>query len=215
MPALREVNFRDTTRLISTQYTEQTALASLDLPPKVLSILSELDAATNERKIAEMGGRLGIGIAELVYGIPEATLVNAAFCHPGLGARFHGRLRGAWYAGIERETAMAEVRFHRERFLREMRATGSFRFAYRAFLADFAGPYPVLTEADAGCLATEPYPVCYARPQALARSLLEQGAAGIVYPSTRRAGGTCVVCFRPALVYHVRRGNVVEVEVSL
>jgi RES domain len=215
LPELREVDYRDTTRLISTQYTEQTVLESLDLPAEVVSQLSELDAATNERKLAEIGGRLGIGIAELVYGIPEATVINAAFCHPGQGGRFHGRLRGAWYAGIERETAMAEVRFHRERFLREMRATGSFRFAYRAFLADFVGPYPVLTEADADCLAKEPYPACYARPQALAQALLEQGAAGVVYPSTRRTGGTCIACFRPALVYHVRRGSVVEIDVSL
>jgi hypothetical protein len=39
----------------------------------------------------------------------------------------------------------------------------------------------------------------------LAAGLLEHGANGIVFPSVRRAGGTCVACFRPALVYHVRR----------
>ena len=31
------------------------------------------------------------------------------------------------------------------------------------------------------------------------------GAAGIVYPSVRRAGGTCLACLRPVLVQHVRR----------
>ncbi|MBV8437475.1 MAG: hypothetical protein JOY95_08195 [Silvibacterium sp.] len=30
---------------------------------------------------------------------------------------------------------------------------------------------------------------------------------GILYPSARRLGGKCLVCFRPALVYNVRRGK--------
>jgi hypothetical protein len=29
----------------------------------------------------------------------------------------------------------------------------------------------------------------------------------VVYPSVRRAGGTCVACFRPALVGNVRRAK--------
>jgi hypothetical protein len=36
------------------------------------------------------------------------------------------------------------------------------------------------------------------------------GSNGIAYPSVRLSGGTCVVCFRPALVYHVRRASRLE-----
>jgi hypothetical protein len=32
------------------------------------------------------------------------------------------------------------------------------------------------------------------------------GALGVVYPSVRRRGGTCLACFRPALVANVRKG---------
>ena len=32
------------------------------------------------------------------------------------------------------------------------------------------------------------------------------GSLGVVYPSVRHAGGTCVACFRPALVANVRCG---------
>jgi hypothetical protein len=35
-------------------------------------------------------------------------------------------------------------------------------------------------------------------------SLLERGSNGIVYRSVRRAGGECLVCFRPRLVSAVR-----------
>ncbi len=41
--------------------------------------------------------------------------------------------------------------------------------------------------------------------------LLAAGAAGIVYPSVRRGGGTCLACFRPALVANVRQGGSVTV----
>ncbi len=51
----------------------------LPLPANVLGDLSELEAATNERKIAEAGGNPGTGPAELFYGVAESDIVNAAF----------------------------------------------------------------------------------------------------------------------------------------
>jgi hypothetical protein len=41
--------------------------------------------------------------------------------------------------------------------------------------------------------------------QDLAGRLLNAGSNGIVYPSVRRLSGTCIACFRPALVYNVRQ----------
>ena len=49
-------------------------------------------------------------------------------------------------------------------------------------------------------------PESYVESQALAERLLETGSLGIVYPSVRRDGGTCLACFRPALVMNVRKG---------
>ena len=101
----------------------ESVLDNLPLPPNVLGDLSGLDAATNERKMAESGRTLGgIGPQELIYGIPEAHIVNAAFTHPGPnGGRFNDSRRGAWYAGIEFDTSLAEVSFHRRRLLRDVR----------------------------------------------------------------------------------------------
>lgn len=36
--------------------------------------------------------------------------------------------------------------------------------------------------------------------------LFEEGSLGVVYPSVRHSGGTCIACFRPALVMNVRKG---------
>jgi len=55
------------------------------------------------------------------------------------------------------------------------------------------------------CLQPDPVPLCYSASQALANKLLFEGSNGIVYPSARRHSGTCVACFRPALVFHLRR----------
>jgi hypothetical protein len=36
--------------------------------------------------------------------------------------------------------------------------------------------------------------------------------SGLLYPSVRHRGGTCLACFRPALVVNVRIGWVVTLE---
>ncbi len=64
--------------------------------------------------------------------------------------------------------------------------------------------------AFARYLRPEPIPRCYLGPQHLAERLLTRRSNGIIYPSVRRPGGTCVVVFRPALVYNVRRGARLE-----
>ena len=47
-----------THRLIPAKNSPKSVLENLSLPSHVISDLSELDAATNERKIAERGGNL-------------------------------------------------------------------------------------------------------------------------------------------------------------
>jgi hypothetical protein len=205
-----------THRLIPAKFGNESVLESLPLPSNVLADLSELDAATNERKIAENGGNTAIGPGELLLGVPEAHIVNAAFTHPGpFGGRFHSPQRGAWYAGFEIETSIAEVAFHKQLFLAEGRIQGRHAFDYIDFLADFSGSFHML---DAGeresCLLPGPVPQCYSAPQALANRLLFAGSNGIVYPSVRRTSGTCMACFRPALIFYPRRGQTYRLEVE-
>lgn len=201
-----------THRLIPAKFADRagsSVLETLPLPVNVLADLSELDAATNERRIAERGGNPAIGPGELLFGVPDADIVNAAFTHPGLdGGRFHSAPRGAWYAGFELETSIAEVAYHRRRFLLDARIHEPIPFEYQEFLADFSGDFHTLSAAEQkDCLLPEPVPQCYAPSQDFARKLLFAGSNGIVYPSVRRPGGTCLACFRPALVFHPRRGN--------
>ena len=204
----------ETHRLIPTKYSEGgSVLDNLGLPDEVLADLSELDAATNDRVIAgNNGALLDIGPGELLSGVPEADIVNAAFCHPGPhGARFNSPRRGAWYAGLDLETSKEEVAFHKVRFLVNARLYEVETCQYRDFLADFSGEYHILNEVtEAACLQADPTPDCYGAGQALAHQLLHAQVPGIAYPSVRHSGGTCVVCFRPALVNNPRRDLVHE-----
>ena len=196
-----------THRFIPAKYSKGIILETLSLPPGVLADLNEIDVATNGRRAAEQGGNTAISPSELLFGVPYAPIVNAAFCHPGpYGGRFNSPQRGAWYAGTEMETSLAEVAFHKRRFLKEARLTDRYTFDYVDFLADFCSEFHYLDTAESNtCLQPDPVPQCYQASQALAHRLLYAGSNGIIYPSVRRPAGTCIACFRPALVFHPRQ----------
>ena len=197
-----------THRLVPSEYSAGSVLESLPLPANVLADLSELDAATNERKIAERGRYAGIGPNELLFGVPQAQIVNAAFCHPSpYGGRFHGPQRGAWYAAFDLETSIEEVSFHKRRFLREAHISGEHDFEYVDFLADFFGEFHRLDGRESeSYLQPEPVPECYAASQALATALFYAGSHGVVYPSVvgRRAPALRI---STRLIFHPRRSN--------
>jgi len=169
-----------------------------------LRALFEVDAATNDRLLAERGRALAIGPDELVTAVPHAAVINSAFCHPHpLGSRFNGSDRGAWYAAFELDTAKAEVAFHKSIELAEIGSPNE-SVTYDEYLADFKADFHDLRETRGFRSSLDPK--SYLTSQALAAAMLEAGSLGIVYPSTRREGGTCLACFRPALVTHVRAG---------
>ena len=201
----------DTHRLIPSAYEEDTVLNRLTTDSDDLIALSELEGATNERLLGEAGLLPGITVRELVFGLSYSHIVNAAFTHAKpFGSRFNGPERGAWYAGFSLETAGIEVAFHKSEELREVNWQDKETFPYADFLADFRGGFHDIRE-DFGfskCLD----PNSYGASQKLAEELLDKGSAGIVYPSVRHSGGTCIVCFRPALVNNVRKGGQVSVE---
>lgn len=221
-PPVKEFRQNGMHRLIPARYSETgTVLEEVTDDAAMLRDAAELDAATNERIHGELYGLSGIGQFELVYGIPNAHILRAAFLHPGpFGARFSDATRGAWYAGESVATSIAEVAYHKARRLAEIVAPGlagerpdSETSSFDDWQADFHAPFHELQpEAEyAEYLQPEPVPQCYAASQQLAGRLLAHQSNGIVYPSVRRKGGTCLACFRPALIYQPRRAKRYEV----
>jgi hypothetical protein len=205
LPPVTLVRRFDTHRLIPSVHRPrgESVLVEIADHDRDLPAIYELDAATNDRLLAGQELLPGIGLAELVFAVPHAAVINAAFCHPNpLGARFSGPERGAWYTGFEIETSQAEVAFHKTVQLAEV---GRFEdtVTYDDYLADFSAGLHDLRRARGfrACLERD----SYVESQALAERLLAADSLGVVYPSVRRAGGTCLACFRPALVTNVRR----------
>ncbi len=84
----------------------------------------------------------GISVHELLYGVPYAHIVNAAFCHAHpAGSRFNGPDRGAWYAAWELETAAIEVEYRKSQELQEIDWQEPERFTFDDYLADFRAEF--------------------------------------------------------------------------
>lgn len=205
-PKLSAIRQDDTHRLIPSRHSDQSVLERLTDRAGDLSDLFELEGATNDRLLGEATLLPGISVHELLYGIPCAHIVNAAFCHAHpLGSRFNGPGRGAWYAAFELATARAEIAFHKRQELREIDWGDAETFTFDDYLADFRAEFHDIRgdAAHADCVD----PNSHAASQRLAATLLASGSAGIVYSSPRHAKGTCLACFRPALVTNVRIGE--------
>lgn len=207
LPPISLVRRNDTHRLIHAKYSDDgsSVLARIAESEGHLADIFELDNATSDRLRAEYDLLPGIGVHELLFGVPYYRVINAAFTHAHpLGSRFNGPERGAWYAAFEIRTAQAEIAFHKMVQLAEID-----RFeddvTFDDYLADFSGDFHDLRASSdwLDCLDRD----TYVQSQALAERLLDGGSLGVVYPSVRRDGGTCVACFRPALVMNVRKGT--------
>lgn len=207
LPRTTIVRQFDTCRLVPSRFAarEASVLTGVAEDDAHLADLFELDNATNERLRGQRGMLPGIGIDELVFGVPNAILINAAFtyAHPQ-GSRFNGPERGAWYCSFEMETALAEVSFHKSVEYQEI---GRFddTVTYETFHADFTSSFHDIRKDRRFTRCLDPS--SYVASQRLGVRLLDAGSVGVVYPSARRPRGTNLACFRPAVVANVRRGT--------
>lgn len=161
------------------------------------------ESLTNQRLRDEAGDIRLVPPEDRISG-PGASVIMAAFTHLNPeGSRFSDGTFGVFYAANGLETAIAETKHHRERF---MRATGERRMELdmRVYLVDLDAALHDLRGRRAA------FPLVYhdddyAAGQHLAATLRRQGADGIAYDSLRRAGGECAAVFRPRLLANCRQ----------
>ncbi|TBF66189.1 RES family NAD+ phosphorylase [Rhizobium leguminosarum] len=176
-----------------------------------LQAVMELVGWTNDRLVADRIQRLPED--QWVYGIPNASIVMAAFLHvaPG-GMRFNGPDLGAWYAADDLKTAAAEVGHH---LRREAVARGVATMArtYRSYSATLIGDY--LDIRGEQTLRPDVYDgTSYAASQVLGEEVLSSGGAGILYDSVRQRGGVAIVAHRPRNIQGVVQADHFEITVS-
>lgn len=171
------------------------------------ALLAEIEGATSSRLIAEERGLAGLAADELVHGVPHARFINASFAYakPRQPSRFNPAERGAWYAALDVATCLAEVGFHLTRALAD---AGDFDaiVEYGEMIASMSGVFVDL-RTDPGHPALAPDPAAgYPAGNALAARARAEGHNGIIYPSVRHDGGTCIAALWPNVVQSVVPG---------
>jgi hypothetical protein len=176
-----------------------------------LATVMELVGWTNDRLVADRLARLPQ--SEWVYGVPNASIVMAAFLHvaPG-GMRFNGPDLGAWYASDELRTAAAEVGHHLRRET-IARAKTTMTRTYRAYATTLLGNYLDIR----GQQATRPEVYAsdrYDAAQKLGEQVRASGGTGLLYNSLRRRPGINVVAHRPRNITQIVQTDHFEITVQ-
>ena len=204
-----------TVRLVATARLREPVLRRL-VSSEDLDALAEIEGATSGRLRTEQVGTDSLDRRELVFGVPHARFINAAFSYwmPRALNRFNGPGRGAWYAAFTTETCTREVAFHLERELAnvgDFHATVDYAEVFASFIGDFVDLRRVTPRPD----FLDPHPErSYLQGNQFANSVRAAGHYGIVYPSARHAGGTCLVALVPHAVQAVAQGRVIRMHWS-
>jgi RES domain-containing protein len=210
LPLAREA-FPSTIRLVASARLREAVLAPLVDDQDELDLLAEIESATSGRLIAEERGLGALSPDELVHGVPHARFINASFAYakPREPMRFNPANRGAWYGALAIETCIAEVGHHLTLALAD---AGDFNAVveYGEMLASMSGVFVDLREVTYHP-ALDPVPATgYVAGNAVAALARAEGHNGIIYPSVRHAGGTCIAALWPNVVQSVVQGTMVR-----
>lgn len=208
VPVVTEA-FPRTVRLVTTARLRAAVLAPLVDGDDELALLAEIEGATNTRLVAQDRGISGLAANELVYDVPHAHFINASFAYakPQQPNRFNGADRGAWYAALDVATCLREVGYHLTNALAD---AGDYNATvdYAEMFCSLAGEFLDLRQVPDHPSLDPDKARAYPLGNALAEGARAAGLNGIIYPSVRHAGGTCLVALRPAAVQSVRQGAV-------
>ncbi len=158
-------------------------------------LLISAEQKTNPRIMASIGN-LDLVPVERRVGGPGASWLMAPFTHisPDRPSRFTDGSYGVFYVGKVFETALFETIHHHARFMARTAESPGWTSQFREIvLSVSADLHDLRRAAGHPALAGD----SYAASQALAKTLRSAGSDGVVYPSTRHAGGECAGLFYP------------------
>lgn len=204
-PPLSQVTWKPCWRLVPSRFPP-TGLFDRVASSEDLEIVLHLEGLTNER-LREQAGDISLVAPEDRLLGPGTTPIMAAFTHLNPeGSRFTSGEYGVYYAAKVIDTAIAETRFHRARFLA---ATNEppIEIDMRSYASDLeAAAHDLRGLQEALPAVYDPGPANYGAAQTLAGKLRDKGSNGIVYDSVRDPGGECAAIFRPPVLSPVRQG---------
>lgn len=179
----------DSYRLIPSHYPPIALFENL-LDPQDLDAAYALESLTNDRLRDQVGNIALVSPDDRVTG-NGTTAIMAAFTHVGIESRFTKGQYGVYYAGLDRDTAIAESKFSRARL---MTATneGPQILTMRCYQCEVNASLVDLRDDPA---VHNPDSFTYA--QALGEMLKRKNELGVLYNSVRHTGGQCIAALRP------------------
>ncbi|MEP7383992.1 MAG: RES family NAD+ phosphorylase [Gemmatimonadota bacterium] len=204
VPPVRRVVWEPCVRVVPSRFPP-IALFERVADPADFDSVYAIEALTNSRLRDEVGDLSLVASRDRVSG-PGASWVMAPFTHiSGPGGRFSTASFGAYYCARSLDTAVAETRHHRERFLQATRE-GALELSMRVIHATLDAELHDLRGlgADQPALVS---PIDYSASQALAGRLRAAGAWGIAWDSVRHEGGECAAVLRPPALSALRQAQ--------
>lgn len=194
---VRRVHWKNAVRIIPSVFPA-IELFERVAAPEDLDAVYAIESMFNPRLRDATGDLLLVPKEERVTG-PGAGYIMAAFTHLSPdGSRFSNGTYGVFYAAQREPTAIAETKYHRERFMRATRQPRCeldmrvLSVTVRAALHDLRGLRTVIPDIY--------HETNYTASQLLGGALRAGGSNGVVYDSVRQPGGRCVGVFRPRLL---------------
>jgi hypothetical protein len=191
---VRRVTWRPCYRIIPSRFPPVDLFEGVNGSPDDWELLSEYEGETSTR-LRQEGGEIHLVREEDRRAGPGWTPVMAAFCYPTpSGSRFADGSFGVYYAARMEDTAIAETRYHTERFMRES-SEPPIQLQRRVYLANLNAEMVDLRGRDSA--TTLLAPDNWSASQKFGCRAWENGEYGIVYPSVRDSSGECVAVLRP------------------
>ncbi len=193
-------------RLVSSQFPP-TGLFDRVANQEELDIIYYIEALTNPRLRNEIGELSLVPENQRIFG-EGTTPIMAAFTHLNPeGSRFTNGSYGIYYAAKTIDTAIAETKFHKMRFL-----TATHEPAIEIDMRSYASSINIECHDIRGMKTALPdiydaNPKHYSAAQAFAIKLKNKGSNGIIYDSVRDDNGECIAIFKPTLLSPVKQGK--------
>lgn len=189
-------------RIISSEFPPINFFEQL-VEPELMDELYYIESLTNER-LRDEAGDISLVTAEDRISGPGSTPVMAAFTHASshCPSRFSDGTYGVYYAAKTLETAIAETRYHRARFL-SCTAQEPGEIDMRVYIGEVVKPMHDVRGEGYEHLHD---PDNWTPSQNFGKSLHDSKSWGLVYHSIRDRGGQCIAALRAPSVTIPRQG---------
>ena len=170
-------------------------------------VLFAIQELTNPRIRNELGSLNRVPSNERPYGIRGCNYALGPFVHVNPdGSRFSKGDYGVYYAADEVHTAIAETRYHQEKYFSAIDGLKYDRLSMRCLKTQFSASLRDITDDE---FAQEDWydPDNYTSAQALGAKLKANKIAGLVYNSVRAAGKICYALFTPRIINDVMQAT--------